>query len=56
MDAYAIGQYLKQELEHRIADEGLPYLLADLLMAAASEIDFREIAEHLLNDFNNEND
>ena len=56
MDVYTLGQYLKKELEDVIADKDLSYLLSDLLMAAASEIDFREIAQHLLDDYNNQND
>ena len=54
MDVYTLGQYLKKELEDVIADKDLSYLLSDLLMAAASEIDFREIAKHLLDDYNNQ--
>jgi len=56
MDAYELGQYLKEELDEQISERNLPSLLCDLLMSASSEIDFREIAEHLLNDYNNEND
>jgi hypothetical protein len=58
MNAYELGQYLKEELDEQILgrEEILPSLLCDLLMSASSEIDFREIAEHLLNDYNNEND
>ena len=56
MNAYELGQYLKSELDEQISERDLPSLLCDLLMSASSEIDFREIAEHLLNDYNNEND
>jgi hypothetical protein len=56
MNAYDLGQYLKEELDEQISERDLPSLLCDLLMSASSEIDFREIAEHLLNDYNNEND
>lgn len=56
MNAYELGQYLKEELDEQISERNLPSLLCDLLMSASSEIDFREIAEHLLNDYNNEND
>ena len=56
MNAYDLGQYLKDELDEQISERDLPSLLCDLLMSASSEIDFREIAEHLLNDYNNEND
>jgi hypothetical protein len=56
MNAYDLGQYLKDELDEQISERNLPSLLCDLLMSASSEIDFREIAEHLLNDYNNEND
>lgn len=56
MNAYELGQYLKEELDEQISERDLPSLLCDLLMSASSEIDFREIAEHLLNDYNNEND
>jgi len=56
MNAYELGQYLKSELDEQISERDLPSLLCDLLMSASQEIDFREIAEHLLNDYNNEND
>jgi hypothetical protein len=56
MNAYDLGQYLKHELDEQISERDLPSLLCDLLMSASCEIDFREIAEHLLNDYNNEND
>jgi hypothetical protein len=56
MDAYELGQYLRNEMEERMDEIDLPPIFFDLLNASISEINFQEIAESMLNDYNNEND
>ena len=56
MDAYEFSQYLRNEIEERIDEMNLAPIFFDLLHASIGEINFYEIAEMHINEYNNEND
>ena len=56
MDEYEFSKYLENELDEVIDEGNHSPLILDLLNSAKSEIDFREIAQHIINDYNEENE
>ena len=52
MDEYEFSLYLKQECEDEQDSIDMPPVFKDLLNSAISEIDFREIAQSIISDYN----
>jgi len=56
MDAYEFSKFLKNECEEEQDKLDLPPVFLDLLNAAISEIDFLEIAQTIIEDYNEQHE
>lgn len=55
MDAHEFAEYLRNEMEESMDEMNLAPIFFDLLNASISEINFYEIAEMHINEYNNKN-
>jgi len=56
MDTHEFAEYLRNEMEESMDEMNLAPIFFDLLNTSISEINFYEIAEMHINEYNNEND